>query len=374
MKIAIDIREAGKGKAGKGWYTFNLVEEIIAQGKEDEFILYTQGDEKSATFFEKHKNCQIKVVSSTGLKWHLEVLKDLKKLNPDLFFAPTSYIIPALAPKRLKTVITIHDLVAYLFPKSHALKATLIERITLHRALKKASAIFVVSENTKKDLLKRFRYPETKIYLTYCAAASAYSQKQTPDQLEETRKKLELPSNFVLAVGTLEPRKNFATLIKSFVIIKRKNPDYKLVIVGKKGWNWGEIDQAVKEYGLEGEVIFTGYLEDSELHRVYGLAKVFVFPSIYEGFGIPPIEAMASGCPVVSSNAASLPEVVGESGLLVDPHNALKIADAVCSLISNDSLRNMFIERGYEQSKKFNWKKSAETALEVFHKIKYPQP
>ena len=256
-----------------------------------------------------------------------------------------------------------------MFPGTHSAKATIIEKFTLNQALKKAKAVLTVSENTKKDLLKKFKYPESKIFFTPCAASDIFTERPAEKELEKIKEKLVLPEKFVLAVVTIEPRKNFATLIKSFVVIKRKHPEFKLVIVGKKGWKYKQIEETLNLYKLREDVIFTGYLDESDLHKVYALAKVFVFPSLYEGFGIPPLEAMASGCPVVASNVASLPEVVGEAGLLIEPQNSLKLAEAVSELISNESMREMFISRGYEQIKKFSWSESAKTALEVFKKV-----
>ncbi len=180
---------------------------------------------------------------------------------------------------------------------------------------------------------------------------------------------MKLPENFILAVGTLEPRKNFATLIKGFVTFKKRHPDYKLVIVGKKGWKFKDIEASVEEYNMKDEIIFPGYIKEDELHKLYKLAKVFVFPSLYEGFGIPPLEAMASGCPVVSSNVASLPEVIGDAGLLIDPKNAYKMAEAVSDLIDNDHVRSTMIERGFAQVEKFRWEKSARAAMEVFQSL-----
>lgn len=363
MKIAIDIREAAHEKTGKGWYTYNLVKELLALDKENHYVLYTASEK---TPFESHKNVTIKYIKASSWLWHFKVIKDLPTEKIDLFFAPTSYIIPAFAPKSLKTIITVHDLVAFLFPSTHNTKAMLIEKLTCKKALKKTSAVFVVSENTKKDLLKKFHYPEQKIHFTPCAASSFFKKEAKQEELDALKKELHLPEKFILAVGTLEPRKNFSTLIKSFVIIKRKHPEYKLVIVGKKGWKYRLIEETLKHYHLEKDVIFPGYLSDAALKNVYHLASVFVFPSLYEGFGIPPLEAMACGCPVVSSNVSSLPEVIGDAGLLIDPKNAYKMAEAISSLITNEHVRNMLIERGKIRAEKFNWADSAEKALEAF--------
>jgi glycosyltransferase involved in cell wall biosynthesis len=367
MKIAVDIREAGDQKTGKGWYTQNLIHELLKLDSKNNYLLYSDSEKNS---FAEFSNAELKVIKEKKWKWHFKALKDILAQKVDLFFAPTSYIIPALAPKDLPVIITVHDLVAFLFPSTHNSKAVFIERLTLKKAIKKARHIFTVSENTKKDLLHRFHYPKDQIQVVACACADFFKVPPNAGELEAFKKKFNLPQNFILAVGTLEPRKNFSTLIKSFVLIKRKFPDYKLVIVGKKGWKYRLIFEALKHYRLEKEVIFPGYLENHELQKMYVTAKVFVFPSLYEGFGIPPLEAMACGCPVVSSNVASLPEVVGDAGLLIDPKSAHKLADAVISLLENDQVRQMLIERGKKQSKKFSWQHSARVALEVFERVK----
>jgi len=363
MKIAIDIREAEAQKTGKGWYTYNLVLELLKLDQKNEYLLYTDNDKNP---YKEFKNAQMVHIPGRGLKWHLNVLKDLKAKKPDLFFAPTSYIIPSLAPKSLKVIITVHDLVAFMFPHQHSAKAVLIERLTLRRAVKKAAHIFVVSENTQKDLLKRFKFPQTHIHEVPCAASDFFREPVKEGELAKFRQNFQLPEKFILAVGTLEPRKNFGTLIKSFVLIKAKYPDYKLVIVGKKGWKYSHIEEKLKEFNLEKDVMFPGYLEPEDLKKIYACATVFVFPSLYEGFGIPPLEAMACGCPVVSSNVASLPEVIGDAGILIDPKNARKIADSITSLIENPQIRTMLIERGLRRSEKFTWQKSAAAALKVF--------
>ncbi len=369
MLIAIDIREAGHEKTGKGWYTFNIVKGLMELDSENTYRLYT--DSPQNPFDNLPKNFEIRCLSAPSWKWHFKVLKDIKEHPVTLFFAPTSYIIPSLAPSTIKTIITVHDLVAFMFPSTHNKKAVIIERLTLKKALTKASHSFVVSDNTKHDLMKRFGYPESKMTITSCAPSDFYKKplEITSHEKKEITDRLNLPEKFLLAVSTLEPRKNFSVLLKSFVIIKRKFPEYKLVIVGKKGWNYQSIDETLKHYQLQNDVILTGYLPIEDIKKLYHLAKAFVFPSLYEGFGIPPLEAMASGCPVVASNVSSLPEVVGEAGLLVDPQNAYKIAEAVISLIGNEEARHMFIERGKKQAEKFNWTSSAQKALQAFQLI-----
>ncbi|MCA9374098.1 glycosyltransferase family 4 protein [Candidatus Peregrinibacteria bacterium] len=366
MKIAIDIRDAGRARAGKGWYTYNIITELLKLDTRNEYILYSNTKKNP---FKGSKNAEIRCIEEKMPKWHFKVIQDLKKNPVDLFFAPTSFIIPAFAPRSLRVIITVHDLVAFLFPGTHSVKATLIERLTLKKALKKAEKVFVVSENTKKDLLDKFDYPSSEIIETPCAPADFYREAVSDEELLKFKEQKKLPDNFILAVGTLEPRKNFATLIKGFVTFKKRHPDFKLVIVGKQGWKFKQIEESLEKYNMKEEVIFPGYIEGESLHKMYKLARAFVFPSLYEGFGIPPLEAMASGCPVVSSNVASLPEVVGDAGLLIDPKNSYKMAEAVADLIDHDNVRIMMIERGLRQAEKFTWQKTAQIALETFNSL-----
>ncbi len=367
MKIAIDVRDADGQKTGKGFYAFGLIKNILEQDQENQYILYS---DQAKSPFPAQENVTFKHVDKTGIKWHFATLSDLKKERPDLYFAPTSYIIPAMAPRWLKVILTVHDLVAFMFPKNHKKKAVLIERFTLKHALKNSSKIFVVSENTKNDLINRFHLPKSMMAEVPCAPNELYRNEFDQKQAEHISKKYKLPKHFILGVGTLEPRKNFATLIKSYVIIKRRFPDYKLVIVGKCGWRFHQLQRLVQEYKMEDDVLFLGYVRDHELHYIYHSAEVFVFPSLYEGFGIPPLEAMASGCPVVSSNTSSLPEVVGDAGLLIEPRNSVKIADAIISILENPNVRNMLIERGFKRSQHFNWAHSARLALQAFEEQK----
>ncbi|MFC1749339.1 glycosyltransferase family 4 protein [Pseudomonadota bacterium] len=369
MKIGVDIRDCGEQKTGKGWYAFSLLSQLLKIDTKNHYVLYSGTSINPFTKFKDAPNVEHRFIPGKSWKWHLKVLKDIKKSKVGVFFSPSSYIIPAFAPKGLQVIVTIHDLVAFLLPKAHNTKAILIERITLKKALKKVSAVFTVSENTKKDILERFDYPASKIQITPCAPADYYSKTVSSQDIKETRKKHKIPSKFLLAVGTLEPRKNFGNLIKAYVNVKRSYPDYKLVIVGKKGWKFKHIEETVEKYDLKNDVIFPGYLEDKEVRNLYKSAAVFVFPSLYEGFGIPPLEAMSCGCPVVSSNVASLPEVIGEAGLLIDPKNAYRMADAIMSLLESEEIRKKFIERGLVQAKKFTWQDSANKAYEIISNL-----
>ncbi len=369
MIIAIDIRESLGRKTGKGWYTFVMVKELIKQAPHHEFLLYT--NEKNPDY-EKYPNVAQRVIAKKGLRWHLAVLRDLRRKKPDLFWAPTSYIIPALASRSLNVVITVHDIVAFLFPEGHNKKAVWLERLTLRRAVAKARHIFTVSRNTKTDLMKMFEVPEEKISITPCAASSIFKPlAATPSDtvpasgVAARRKKVieryNLPRKFILAVGTLSPRKNFHRLIQAYARLVPKHPDTDLVIVGPEGWNF----ESLLKFKESDKVHFIGYAEGDDIAVLYNLATLFVFPSLYEGFGIPPLEAMACGCPVVTSNTSSLPEVVGNAAMLVDPYKVEEIAEAMDIILSNRYIALDLKEKGLERAKKFSWKESAKRVLEL---------
>jgi len=366
MLIGIDFREAYGKRAGKGCYAFHLVSEILKNDRDNQYILYTS---KPANQFEKYSNVTIKVITSKSFLWHLAVLKHLYKENVDLFFAPTSYIIPALHnPNKIKVAMTVHDLVAFLFPNSHNKKAMFAERIFLKKALRKVVHIFAVSLNTKRDLITQFFTPNHLVSIVSNAASEDF--KVVPnDELKKFKTENKLPEKFIFAAGTLEPRKNFCMLIRAFNKVKKEFPKYKLLIAGSKGWYYDEIFETVEELKLAEDVKFLGYVTEDELIKLYNLAEIFVYPSIYEGFGIPPLEAMKCGCPVITSNTSSLPEVVGDAALKINPKKEKELADVIIKLLKDENLCSELKKKGFEQAQKFSWEKSAKEVIKFFNKL-----
>lgn len=362
MKIAIDIRSAAGEKAGKGWYTFHIVQNLLKIDSKNQYILYSKDPVPG---FEYFKNAERKIIEGKSVFWHRNVAKDIVKEKCDIFFAPTSYITPALLPKSVKTVLVVHDLVTFLFPQNHNLKAVLVERLFFRRALKKAAFVVAISQNTQRDILKMFKYDEAKMAVVYCGAGDEF-KPLNKSFLEPFTKKTKLPGDFFLAVGTLEPRKNYVTLIEAFARVREKYPDYHLIIVGGKGWKYGEIFETIRGKYLGKYVHILGYVSSNSLVKLYNLAKAFVFPSFYEGFGIPPLEAMKSGCPVIASYSSSIPEVVGTAALLVDPSSTEELAAAMLKLIRDPDLCQKLRSEGFLQSKKFSFEASAKKLLQIF--------
>lgn len=361
LKIAIDIREAGGEKTGKGHYTFNLVQNLLTQDRQNSYILYTK--EKMAGF-EQFKNAEMRQINAKSFFWHRKVAKDSKMEKVDIFFSPTSYIIPAILDKNIKSIFTVHDLVAFLHAKFHNKKATIIERFYLKKALKKAHKVLTVSKNTKKDLIEKFPFSEDKITTIHPAASSNFKPLDK-SQLYDFIIKTGLPKNFFLAVGTLLPRKNYPRLIEAFKLFLDKNFGYHLIIVGQKTAHFREIERIIKNHRLSGHVHILGYLSETSLQNLYNLAEALIFPSLYEGFGIPLVEAMQCGCPVLASNAGSIPEVVGDSALLFDSKNVEEIFEAMKKITTDTVLREKLREKGQTQAEKFSWQASAK----AFHNL-----
>ncbi|HBB02872.1 MAG: group 1 glycosyl transferase [Candidatus Peregrinibacteria bacterium GW2011_GWF2_38_29] len=354
MKIGVDFREASKeDKTGKGWFAYNLMKSVFEQDEQNQYILYT---DSIPADFQNHKNVEFRLIKSKSVFWHLKVLRDLKLEKPDLFLALTSFIIPALAPKKIKTVIVVHDLVAFLFPIKHNRKAVLIEKLTLKKALKKSLKIITISKSTESDLIKLFEKKianlSKKITIIPCAASENFKKLSSSEQKN--------PENFkyILGVGTLEPRKNFEKLIEAFNLISKTFDSLRLVIIGGKGWSF-------KKHESD-RIIFKGYVAEKDLIHYYNSAEAFVFPSLYEGFGIPPLEAIQCGCPVIASNVSSMPEVIGSAGLLVNPNDAQALAEAIKSVLTNQDLRSRLVAQGLVQSQKFSYESSAQKLIKLF--------
>ncbi|MBI4994380.1 glycosyltransferase family 4 protein [Candidatus Peregrinibacteria bacterium] len=365
MKIGIDIRAAGGFKTGKGWYAFHVVKEILASERKSgggrEYILYTN---KVTADFAVFHNATIKVVHAHPFLWHFAVIKDFLQRGGEIFFAPTSFIIPAFLPRKIKSIITVHDLVAFLHPRLHEPKAVILEHLFLRLALRKTSVVITPSENTKKDLMRLFKYPAEKITVTPLAPAIHNSQLTT----NNLQQKYNLPKDFILTVGGLEPRKNIDTLIDALLslskLYKLQATSYSLVIIGGRGWKSAKLQKKINEN--KKNIIWITHCPPEDLIAFYKSAKIFVFPSIYEGFGLPPLEAMAAGCPVICSNASSLKEVCGDAAILINPAHPQELKNAIEKLWNDENLQNSLREKGLTQAKKFSWQKTAKKTADWF--------
>lgn len=364
MKIAIDAREMVGAVAGKGRYVAEVAKALATINKENIYFLYS----KQSVDIKLPKNFQNVLIGGLPGLRQLWLALDAKKRGCDLFFSPTGYlpVIFSLIP----SVVTVHDLAIFVTKDARpALKTLIAEKLLLGMVIKKARHITAVSESTKNDLVRLFGVPKEKITTTLLGYDKAAYQPQTKND-SEILKSYKLKPNYLLFIGTLEPRKNIVGLIKAYSqLSKELQTKYPLVIGGKKGWFYEEIFATVKQLNLENEIKFLGRVPDNHLPALYRNAKIFLFPSFYEGFGLPVLEALACGTPVVTANISSLPEVVGEAGILVNPYNTSDISQAIGKLLTDDKTYTMLKEKSPEQAEKFDWTETAKRTLKVFEDL-----
>ncbi len=289
----------------------------------------------------------------------------------DILFVP-AHTLPIIRKPGLKTVMTVHDLGAEYLPAAHQLKQRLYLRFITNYQLNSATALIAVSESTKKDLVSEGTYRE-KISVIYEGFDSSLFNPKNSDLQDNVLKQFDLESKkYFLFVGTIQPRKNLGNLIKAFKGFLNILPqtDIKLVLAGGKGWLSDEIFELPKKLGIEDRVKFLGRVPDQQLPVLYSGALALTYPSLYEGFGLPILEAMACGCPVIASNTSSLPEVLGSAGILVNPLLVEQILEAMLKIAENDRLRDNLIEKGNVQVKKFSWEKCAHETLKLLESLK----
>ncbi|HPN54800.1 MAG TPA: glycosyltransferase family 1 protein [Candidatus Moranbacteria bacterium] len=382
MRVGIDIRcfVAGK-RTGVEEYTLNILERLFELDQKNKYILFTNSFSKPDFDFEvfsKFKNVTIKKFNYPNKLlnlcfWYLRWPQVDKMIGgADIFFMPNINFI-ALSQKT-KLVLTIHDLSYEIFSESFSWKRRLWHSILNPRKLaKRADKIIAVSDSTRQDIVLRWKIEKKKVIRIYNGIADDFEpvDRNNP-KLIEIKEKYHLPFNFIFFLGTIEPRKNIPAIIKAYDQLRSlNNPQldkYKLVIAGGKGWKTKNILKVMQEAKFTNDIIFTSCITNEDKAAVYTLASLFVYPSFLEGFGLPVLEAMRIGVPVVASNTSSIPEVAGNGAIMVDPDRPDELFLAMKEILLNrDFYENMKTE-AQKQAIKFNWKTSARELLAVFTK------
>jgi glycosyltransferase involved in cell wall biosynthesis len=383
MRIGIDIRVLSRGtRTGVEEYTLNLLFNVLSLNQEDEYFLFYNAYRKVSLDYSWLKSNRINLKQfkipnrfffASARYFHFPKIDKLLGgvgvfLNPHFFVAPVS--------KQCSKITTFHDLSFERHPEFFSFKKRNWHNLLMSpkREAKDSELILAVSESTKEDLIDLYGIKSEKIKVVY-PGVDVYSFEDNGLSMSQNflkiKRKYSLPDNFILYFGTIEPRKNIKGLIKSFEKLNanfKKNQGYKLVIAGVKGWLHKEIFKTAKNSRFSQDIIFVGYIEEQDKPYLYSLARLFVYPSFFEGFGFPPLEAMAYNTPVIVSNSSSLPEVVGDAALMVNPYNIDEIEWAMREVLENNQLRQVLIRKGQEQVKKFSWQKSAEQVLKIIKK------
>ncbi len=276
-----------------------------------------------------------------------------------------AYVTPALAP--CPTIVTVHDLSFVLYPEAFRPFNRLYLRTMTRRSVLRSRRILADSFSTRDDLVRLWGIPRGRISVVHAAVEDDYCPAPLA-QVEEFRRQRGLPERFVLYLGTLEPRKNVTAVVDAFARWVQATGDSAthLVLAGAKGWYYEQVFRRVQEVGLPDRVHFPGYVPSAELPAWYRAATAFIYPSLYEGFGLPPLEAMACGTPVITSNTSSLPEVVGDAALLVDPYDIDAIADALARLLADADLRQQLRAAGLARARRFSWEQTARETIAAY--------
>jgi len=380
MVIGIDLRPINTGeKSGVEEYAMNLLSHLFFIDQKNHYKLFLNSFSKPELNFQKFKlSPNVKLYSfsypNKVLNSAFAFLKypkiDMMLKGLDLFFSPN--LIFTRLSHQCKQIITFHDLSFKRYPEFFSWKRRAWHKFVLPRfAAQNAAGIIAVSRSTAFDLEKLYAIPSPKIKVIYSGVLKKFKPRhKNHPSIISVQKKYNLPSHFILYLGTLEPRKNLEGLILAFNNLKKRcKTQYKLVIAGKPGWLYHNVYKLASNSPFNRDIIFTGFINDQDKPYLYNLADLFVYPSFYEGFGFPPLEAMASGIPVVTSNISSLPEIIENAGILIDPYNINEISEGMRLVLNDSDFRNSLIEKSIARAAEFSWVKCARATLSFFEEI-----
>lgn len=369
MKIGVDIRcLTDPHHSGISEYTYNLLDYLFKIDQKNQYFLFYNAAKKI-----KAPKFNFPNVIYKGFKYPNKIfnlglslfkIAQLDKMlgGVDVFLSP-SFLFTNLS-KDCKKIMIIHDLSFELYPEFFTFKKRLWHKLIKPKQLcQQADKIIAISNNTKNDVIKIYDVNPEKIEVVYDGISEIFFQPISEEQKNKVKNKFNLPDNYVFYLGNLEPRKNVESLILAFDKVKDKSTH--LVIAGGQAWKYKNIYKLWQNSQARGRIKLLGYVDTADKPSLYALAKIFVYPSIYEGFGLPPLEAMACGTPAITSFNSSLAEVVSDAGLLIDPNNTNELAETINQLLLDEKLQNIFKEKGLRQSQKFRWNDAAQKILDI---------
>ncbi len=367
MRIAIDARKLHD--FGIGTYVRNLLRQLARQDQATDYVVLCRPQDRE---YVAELGANLRAVPesappySVREQYRLPLVLTRERIT--LFHAP-HYVLPLLTPCR--SVVTIHDCIHLMFPQYLPNRlAYAYARTVLWAAVRRSDRILTVSETSKRDILRFFNVSAAKVEVIPNGIDDRFNRVPSADEVARVRERYQLHDPFLLYAGNIKPHKNLERLIAAFHLVRQRGFDQlKLLIIGNEVSKYPTLRHTVHHHKLHTQVRFLGFVPDQMLAILYRLADVFVFPSLYEGFGLPPLEAMASGTPVVTSNVSSLPEVVGDAALLVDPYDPGSIADAIERLLTDPALRADLAARGLVRARAFSWERSVRRIREIYQEV-----
>lgn len=367
MRIAIDASTIST-QGGPRTYVLGLLEALLRMDGVNEYVVF-YNDPVHLGRFPRAKEVVLPGRNPVARLWREHVLLPMacRRERIDLLHCPKS-AIPFLSP--CPVVVTLHDLIPLKHPETEKFSARLYWRLQIPIAARRATYIITDSEHARQEILADFACPPEKVRPIMLGFDPRMLAPRKSEETDAVLRKYGLPPEYLLYVGTIQPRKNLDTLIEGFARLKRGDDSgRKLVIVGRKGWLYERLFARIKELALDTEIIFTGFVPDEDLPYIYDKATVFVYLSLFEGFGLPPLEAMACGVPVITSNTTSLPEVVGTAGITIDPTDVDGLTTALERVLDDSALAAGMREAGRARAQLFSWEAAARETLAIYTRV-----
>ena len=369
MRIAFDGTTLTPGRTGVGYYTEHLLHHLAREVEStgDELIVVSNQPIDTVQPLPRH----VRVHDGMRLPLRIAWMQMLAGRILDNVRADVAHFTNGMLPLGTSAarVVTIHDMSLKLYPECHPVRRRMINRPLVSVAAKVADAVVTVSESARRDLLTFHNIPADRVSVVHEAAGPSFTQIVDPTRRARIRMRYGLPERFLLYVGAIEPRKNLPRLVEAFAAARRHGIPHELVCVGPYGWSSRDLYHYVDRLGLRRTVHFTGYVPSEDLPVIYNLSELFVFPSVYEGFGLPVVEAMACGVPVITSNTSSLEEIAAGAALTIDPHNTEQLTDAIVQLASDAALRRHLSAYGLLRAQDFSWARTAKEMLALYGRV-----
>lgn len=371
MRIGIDTTPLPRQPLGAGTYVIELVRALSALKSKHRFVLVATETGRT----------QIGELDAESVEWiitpnyppALRLIWEQVKL-PGIIRRSGVDLLHSLhytQPYRLScsSVVTFHDMTFFLFPELHTPIKRLLFPYAMRLSSRRADALLASSESTRQDILQILGIPEERVHTAPLGISKKFHPIKDPQLLEDCRQKYRLPAQFILFVGLFEPRKNLPLLLRAYRRILKEYDVPPLVLVGRKGWNTQQVIREIQQVGLDRKIFWLDYLPSQDLPIVYNLAQVFVYPTLYEGFGFPPMEAMACGTPVITSDVSALAENIGEAGLLIHPQDEQALANALHRLTSDPDLRQKLAQAGIQRALTYTWDRTARQTMHVYEQL-----
>lgn len=371
MRIGIDGRAAKWYRGtGIGTYTYELVNSLNSVDNKNDYLVFMPDNCKdSLNLNSNFIQANITEAAEGGFWDVVNIPNILKDYKIDLYHVPQNGIgLPV--EKDCPFLITLHDVIPFKMPETVSKSYLKIFKENIPSIIERCDGIVTVSDYSKKDIVETLNFPEEKIFVTYLANEDIYMPIDKILSRYIIKKNYSITDKYILYVGGFSPRKNILGLIEAFSILMEKyHENIKLVIAGRKGSSYETYKIRAEELNIDDKVLFPGFIALDDLPYLYNASELFIYPSFYEGFGLPPIEAMACGVPVIASDTTSIPEIAGDSARLIDPCNTSDMAEAMLNVLQDEKLRNELIEKGLKRSRQLSWKNTAKQMLNVYEKF-----